>query len=309
MNKFDLWFLQEIFEKHAGKEHVLDFSDHAFSEFFRSKLAVDIDDPRLSINGTSQGRRLSTFLQSESGSTVARALRAIWEYWDVIDGPFDWQDPEVRLQRESFFRIVRMAESLAGIVTHHIERLTQNETLDEFVSAIERDMREAKPAVVLDHLHKHCMSRFAHVLDQMAIPFDHNDPLHSRVERYITALEQDGHIHPTSLRVMRSFINIFDSLTTVVNNESLAKDTTLADKIEARLIFDSLVAILRFMNGFEASRLCQFEEKTQPQGPKVVCVSCPNGLADHQTVEPVKKQWGRDWVSPLNDHLPYSLSR
>jgi hypothetical protein len=254
----DMRFLQEIFERQNGKGYVLNFSDRTFSEFFESELAVDIDDPRFSVNGTSKGRRLSTFLRTENGALVAQTLRALWEYWDAVDGPFDEQAPKVRHQKDRYFRIIQLIEGGVEIArTDPIEKFARNETLEELVSAIERDIRADKPAAALDRLHTYCMKKFAHVLEQKGLPFDRDDPLHSRAGKYIKALEQEGQVRTISLRVMRSSISIFDSFNAIRNNESLAHDNEIVDRIEARFIFDAVTAILRFMKGFETNRFGQ----------------------------------------------------
>jgi hypothetical protein len=77
---FDMRFLEELFSRQGGRGFVLKFSDRTFGEFFENELGVDIDDPRFAVSGTSKGRRLSTFLQTESGHLIAQALRTLWDY-------------------------------------------------------------------------------------------------------------------------------------------------------------------------------------------------------------------------------------
>ena len=255
LKPLDARFLDEIFERHSGKGYVLKFSDRTFSEFFDGELGVDINDPRYLINGTSKGRRLKTFLQTESKPHVARALRALWEQWDAIDGPFDEKDPNIRQQKQRYFTIIKTIEENDQIARiDAIDKFAQNETLDELIAAIERDIRADKPAAALDRLHTYCMKRFAHVLTQKGIPISRSDPLHSRAGKYVKALEQSGQFREMSMRVMRSSISIFESFNTVRNEASLAHDNEIVDKVEARFIFDSITSILRFMKGIESNR-------------------------------------------------------
>lgn len=252
---FDMRFLEDAFSKHRGRGYVLNFSDRTFGEFFESELGIDIDDPRYSVEGTSKCRRLCAFLQMESGSLAARTLRALWDYWDSIDGPFDENDPAVQQRKTRYFRIVQAIEADASIArTDPIEMFAPNETLDELVLAIERDIRADRPAAALDRLHTYCMKRFAHVLTQRGISVGRDDPLHSRVGKYVKALEQAGQVREISLRVMKSSISIFDAFNTIRNEASLAHDNDIVDRVDARFIFDSITSILRFMKGFEANR-------------------------------------------------------
>jgi hypothetical protein len=56
--------------------------------------------------------------------------------------------------------------------TDAIERFRQDETLEELISAIERDIGANKPAAALDRLHTYCMKKFSHLLDERGISWD-----------------------------------------------------------------------------------------------------------------------------------------
>src|SRR6185312_8309847 len=252
---FDIRFLEEVFSKHRGRGYVLDFSDRTFAEFFDAELGINIDNPHYSVSGSSKCRRLCTFLQAENGHLAARALRALWDYWESIDGPFDERDPGVQQRKSRYFKIIRATEADATIArTDAIERFAPNETLDELVLAIERDIRADSPAAALDRLHTYCMKRFAHVLNQLGISVGRDDPLHSRAGKYAKALEQANQVRGISLRIIKNSINTFDAFNTIRNEASLAHDNLIVNRVEARFIFDSITTILRFMKDIEANR-------------------------------------------------------
>ena len=218
-------------------------------------LGVNIDDPRFAASGTSKGRRLSTFLQTESAPLVARTLRALWDYWEAIDGPFDEKDPKIAQEKARYFRIIQSIEvGVQHAQTDAIETFAANETLEELVAAIERDIRADKPAAALDRLHTYCMKKFAHVLSQRGISVGKEDPLHSRAGKYLKVMEQHERVREISLRVIRSSISVFESFNAVRNEASFAHDNEIVDRVEARFIFDSVTSILRFMKGIEANR-------------------------------------------------------
>lgn len=73
--------------------YVLDFSNRSFSEFFSEEVGVDIDEPRFSDLGTSKANRLRRFFQIADSATIARALRAIWQYRDAMLSGTGRQDP------------------------------------------------------------------------------------------------------------------------------------------------------------------------------------------------------------------------
>ena len=69
-----------------------------------------------------------------------------------------------------------------------------------------------------------------------------NDPLQSRVGKYVKALEAERHLREITRRIVKSSISVFDGFNDVRNNSSLAHDNYLIDQYEARFIFDAISA-------------------------------------------------------------------
>lgn len=82
IRSIDMLFLEELLAMNSG--YVLNFSDRTFTQFFAEELNCDIDDPAYAVNGTSKGKRLRTFLQTVNIPTVARTLKALWEYREAV---------------------------------------------------------------------------------------------------------------------------------------------------------------------------------------------------------------------------------
>jgi len=252
----DRRFLEDVFEMGSG--YVLNFTDRTFAEFFENELSVNIDDPKYHLKGSSKGKRLRAFLEIESEAVVAKALRALWEYRDGFRGPSDAHNETARQQKDRFFGIVHSIEgAMSTARTDAIEKFAENQTLEELISAIDRDIGANKPEAALDRLHTYCMKKFAFVLDQRGIAFDKDAPLQNRAGKYIKALESEGSVRDISLKIMKSSISIFDSFNSIRNNDSFAHDNEIVDRVEARFIFDAVTNILRFMKGFETSRFGQ----------------------------------------------------
>jgi ABC-type multidrug transport system fused ATPase/permease subunit len=72
-------FIEETMALPNGFGYVLDFSDRTISEFFEDEFAIDFDDAKYSVNGTSKRNRLTTLISLEDSYTVAKVLRALWE--------------------------------------------------------------------------------------------------------------------------------------------------------------------------------------------------------------------------------------
>lgn len=138
--------------------------------------------------------------------------------------------------------------------TDALDLFKRDETLEELVAAIERDIGANKPAAALDRLHTYCMKKFAHLLTERSIDWNRDDPLHSRVGKYVKALERERELREITKRIVKSSISVFDQFNDIRNNRSFAHDNDLVNQAEARFIFDAVSAFLRFVKHFEAIR-------------------------------------------------------
>ena len=245
--------LEEAFNTGQGAGYVLDFSDRTFSIYFDEEFGIDIDDEKYKRDGTSKGKRLRSFIAIEPANIASRVLRSLWDHRAAIVARRGMEDDQDLSDR--YFQIVHKIEGdLGTATTDAIERFCKNETLDELVAAIQRDVAAHKPQAALDRLHTYCMKKFAHLLAARAETCGHDDPLHSRAGRYIKRLEAEAQVQGISLRIMKSSISIFEEFNHIRNNKSLAHDNEIIGLHEARFIFDSISSILRFIRSIEASR-------------------------------------------------------
>lgn len=78
------------------------------------------------------------------------------------------------------------------------------------------------------------------------------DPLHSRVGRYVRFLGAERNLTQMSERIIKSSISVFEAMNDIRSNKSLAHDNPqLIDPDEARFIFDSVTAILRYIKSVD----------------------------------------------------------
>lgn len=111
----DMKLFDEVFVSTSGPGYVLDFSDRTFSDFFRNDVDINIDDPKYFDAGGSKGKRLRTFLQKEPEATVARGLRALWDYRDAIINPSN--NPNYQHQQMRYFKLVETMEGKSPSVS------------------------------------------------------------------------------------------------------------------------------------------------------------------------------------------------
>ena len=79
---------------------------------------------------------------------------------------------------------------------------------------------------------------------------------------YIKLLEQERPLRKVSQRILKSSIGTLEAFNNVRNNESLAHDNNLVEQVEARFIYDSIIAILRFLKSVEADQFEASESKS-----------------------------------------------
>lgn len=253
LERSDMRIFDEAFDMSGG--YVLNFSDRTMAEFFKDEFRIDIYQEKYCFNGTSKAKHLRAFIETEDEYTVAKVARALWQYRESLPPHYQNLSPETVALKTRFFGLISRIEG-GGMVprTDALDRFKRDETLDELIAAIERDIGANKPAAALDRLHTYCMKKFAHLLEERGIAWDRNDPLQSRVGKYVKALEAEREIREITRRTIKSAISVFDQFNDIRNNRSFAHDNDLIDPAEARFIFDAISAFLRFVKSIETSR-------------------------------------------------------
>lgn len=234
-----------------GSGYVLDFSNRTMAEFFEAEIGLDIYDDRWSFRGDSKANRMRAFWTAADEMSVARALRALWLC--RLEVPYG--DPPTEEDRQKYFAIIAKLEGDSGTAnTNGIERFSRDETLEELVAAIERDVQAGSPSTALDRLHTYCMKKFAHLLHEHQPEVIPSATLNGRAGQYLNSHKREAKAwRPVSFEIMTSTVKIFEHFNDTRNNASLAHDNTLVTKAEARFIFDGVVNLLRFLKATEGA--------------------------------------------------------
>ena len=252
LKRSDMRIFDDAFTMHSG--YVLDFSDRTFADFFEDEFGIEIYQENYRINGSSKAKHLRAFIAVEDAYTVSRVARKLWEHRQTLP-QFQETTPENEAVKRNFFALLERIEGGGAVPRMDaIDKFKRDETLEELVAAIDRDISANKPAAALDRLHTYCMKKFAHLLDERGVAFDKNDALHSRVGKYIRALEGERELREITRRIAKSSISVFEAFNDVRNNELFAHDNDIVEQAEARFIFDGVSAFLRFVKTVEADR-------------------------------------------------------
>jgi len=100
--------------------YVLNFSDRTFASFFAEELKIDIDADIYRREGSSKAKRLRCFLRTTSNATACRALRAIWDYRELLREQFG--------EKES---VPKARERLEGILARLGDKVTPDRSLPQ----------------------------------------------------------------------------------------------------------------------------------------------------------------------------------
>lgn len=253
LKQLEIDFLKEIFSYPQGSGYVFNFSDRTISYFFGEEFNLDIHDAKYQSLGTSKAKKVIGLLEAEPGNVGAKVLRVLWDHRAAMLEDTDAEDKPQRAKK--YFEIVQRFEGSAdAISTDALEKFAENETLDELIEAIKRDIAAKKPEAAIDRLHTYCMKKFAHLVKQKGGLATDDVPLHARAGMYIKALEVKGQLHGMSLKIMKSSISVFEDFNHARNNKSLAHDNELLGNAEARYIFESVFNLLRLIRTIEAAK-------------------------------------------------------
>lgn len=243
-------------ERTLGMEsgYVLDFSDRTFDDFFFDTIGIDPQEQAhlFSGRGNSKAKRLRAFIERGSPTIAAKILRQMWDYREAMLPTSPTGDEEKA--RALFFTTVARIEGYSDAIdTSAIEAFEPNETLEELVASIRRDLDAKKPQAGIDRLHTYCMKRFASLVRKHGGgECGYDDPLHSRVAKYVKLLRVQRELTPMSERIVRSSISIFEAMNPIRNDRSFAHDNPeLVEMEEARFIFDSVTAFLRYSKAID----------------------------------------------------------
>jgi len=234
-----------------GDGYVLDFSDRTFSDFFHEVLSIDAEASVLfNGRGTSKAKRLRSFIERASPIYVARALRKLWDRRESLGRECFPADGALH---DNYFRIVARFEGAEPeIDSSEFEVFEPSPTLEELIASIRRDLEAARPQAALDRLHTYCMKRFSALIRKNGGVCDEADPLHSRVGKYVKAIKGQRELTEMSERIIKSSISSLESMNGIRNNKSFAHDNPeIIGMEEARFIFDSVSAILRFIKAVD----------------------------------------------------------
>jgi hypothetical protein len=223
------------------------------AEFFDDEFGITIYQDKYAFNGTSKAKHLRAFVATEDAFIVAHVLRSLWNYREGIE-KYRVAEGYASIKERFFGVLAKIEQGGAVPQIDAIYRFKHDETLEELIAALQRDIGANKPIAALDRLHTYCMKKFGYLLHTRNVAWDRNEPLHSRVGKYAKVVSQERELRDITTQIIKSAISIFEKFNHVRNNQSLAHDNDLLSAAEVRFIYDTITAFLRFIKAIEANR-------------------------------------------------------
>ncbi len=254
--------IDDAFEMHGG--YVLNFSDATMERWFDEEFSLDLGQEKYRRLGGSKAKRLREFILMEEPKLVARVLKRLWIYRIEESGCRKQDEAEEENIRNKLFEYIRHLEGdghISGIDA--IEVFQECDTLNELVASIHRDLEAGRIAAGLDRLHTYATKRFSYLLTSRGGSFTRDEPLHSRIGKYVKLLEREANLNEMTKKMLKSNIGIFDQFNDVRNNHSLAHDNDLVREEEAKYMFECISAALIFFKAIDEANFGDAQEIVQ----------------------------------------------
>lgn len=240
----------EIFESGGG--WVLDFGIATMTEWFEEVVGIDIFVPEYQRDGASKGKTLRGFVEVADGALVAFALQELWQYRATVtsDEPrSETRDAELKQWLDQFCH--ELSQLSDADVSAALVDFSADESLPLLRANIHRDLLDGNPHVAIDRIHTFATKRLRHALGERGSRFDNRTPLHSLFGAYMKDVKDSGQLKDFMVEAMRGQHRVLEALNTARNKHSLAHDTVLLDRSEARYLTGSVIATLAFVEAIE----------------------------------------------------------
>jgi hypothetical protein len=235
--------------------YILDFSNRTIEEFFEDEFGIEFYSEAYAFNGTSKKKRLEAFLETVDVHVAVKVLRKLWDYRATLPEHYHANNPEAETASKNryFAALDKLAGNPISPVVDTSDALESEAALGDVTSAIERDIRDDAHNAALDRLHTYCQKKLRLLLEAKGQTASKDEPLHSRMGRYIGILTKEGNQSEMTIQILGNSRVMFEKFNSIRNNESLAHDNDLIDPKQARFIFESVLCVLKFMKSIDGN--------------------------------------------------------
>lgn len=114
-------YFEELFGLRSG--YVLDFTDHTFSEFVRSTVQLNINDPKY--GEASKAKRLRSFWEQEPDAVIGKILDELLNVWEHAQ-----TDKAAALKNDTYLQAKKAVARLTQVTPSTISEVTRRDIFD-----------------------------------------------------------------------------------------------------------------------------------------------------------------------------------
>jgi hypothetical protein len=237
--------LEKAFQMESGV--VLDFTDRTFSEFVHYSVGREIHSEKYTVNGRSKAKKLRVFVQVEPDHVVGKLLADLVSHADM-----QAEISEDRVQALEMCQ--RLAERLrqSAPVLDEVPFESSEATFQKVADAVRDAIQRNDPEGGLDRLHTYFIWFVRQACKDNGIEVDKDDAANAVMGKYVKHLKATKRIESEmTLQILNYAQATISHFNRVRNEQSLAHANPTLNYHEALLIFNHIVAIVKFIRVVE----------------------------------------------------------
>lgn len=248
--------LEDLFGMRSG--YVLNFSDQTYSEFFND-YRVDINADLYRENGNSKAKRMRVFWNITPNHMVGRVIEGLITY-GIQENCFSNDHLSLIDNCKEISHRLLSDQSVTELDI--LTLIADERNFEVLAEHIREAIEKNQPEGGLDRLHTFVNKFIRRICESHGITITRDKPLHSVFGEYVKALQKASYLESSMTeRILKSSISVLEAFNDVRNNNSLAHDNTILNYEESLLIFNHVVASIRFIKMLETKIKTQVVEQ------------------------------------------------
>jgi hypothetical protein len=226
---------------------VLDFTDRTLAEFVHESVGRDIHSDKYTKNGTSKANKLRAFIEIEPDHVAGQLLDDL-----VSHARMHEEIPEDRA------KALDLTERLAGRlrqsapVLDEVPLESSESTFQRLADSVRQAIQRNEPEAGLDRLHTYFIWFVRQACEGNGVEVSKDDAANAVIGKYVKHLKATKRIESEmTLQILNYAQATISHFNRVRNEQSLAHANPILNYHEALLIFNHIVAVVKFIRVVE----------------------------------------------------------
>lgn len=248
----DRIILEKFLQMESG--YVLDFSDRTLRDYVGEITGYDIADPKYGEG--SKAKRMREFWRIEDNETISNLIKdlvRLRKHRGELEA-YKLSEMELKLAEQSLAIADRLNPPLTATLINVSALKSEDDDPDLIIlyNQIEGAIEKGHEQAALDRLHTWLIKYIRGLLDKHNISYTETETLNAIVGKYRNHLHAKGYIQSgMTSEILKGMVKYFEEFNLVRNRQSLAHDTPLLNKSEARCIVTHVITSIEFIQSVE----------------------------------------------------------